>query len=81
MWRGVIGSGSGLFTPAKSGIQWRILFLLNGYLRFLTVTISGRTYHDDAPNVSNIAVLKREEGIGRSRNRYVFATTAERSQN
>jgi len=53
---------------SPGAVQRRILLLLNGYLRFITVTISGATYHDDPPSVTNIAVLKREEGIGRLRN-------------
>ena len=40
------GAAGGLITPAKGGIQRRILFLTNGYLRFEAVTTADGIHHD-----------------------------------
>ena len=47
---------------------WRILCLLNGYLRLLTLKIIDGIHHDGCRVMSKNAILKREEGIGHPRN-------------
>jgi hypothetical protein len=55
------------YSPAA--IQWRILCLLDGCLRLPTERIDDEIYSDGCRIVSNkIAILNREEGIGRLRN-------------
>jgi hypothetical protein len=67
----------GLFTPAKSGTQWRILCLLNGYPRSPMLKIVEVIHHDRCRMVSKKAVLKREEGIARPQNQCVFTPITE----
>jgi len=59
--------GGGLFTPAKSGIQRRILCLLKSCLRFLIPITSEDMLAAITRWLKKLAILKRDEGIDRLR--------------
>jgi hypothetical protein len=52
---------------SPGAVQGRILCLLKGCLRLLALRIDDGIYHEGCRILSNkIAILKREEGIGRA---------------